>query len=342
MFIVGNDISSFQGSIDWATYKQNTNFVIIKMSEGTGFIDPEAGNNRQQARNYDLPRGFYHFAHPDLGNTPEDEAKYFCDLIDGDPIQVGEVLALDFEVNYNDPVTWCKTWLDTVSAHYNGLKPLIYLNQSIVQSYDWSPVVNAGYGLWIAAYTNDPTNNVFQTGKWSYAAIQQWSDNQTVPGIPTVADGDVFFGTSAQFLAYGYRAVIPQPTPQPVSTPVVSAPNDTPTPPTSVTTTPQPDANNTTSTSDTSTFQPVVSYESPSTEPVVVPPSAGSVDGVTTNTIVVDPTTQTPVNIPASSIPQPSSMPKAAGTTGTLTTPPSIPKQTIFSIILAWFEKIFA
>jgi len=228
--ILGNDISEFQGQINWPTYKENTNFVIMKATEGIGLIDAWFGNNRQQARNYQLLRGFYHFAHPDLGNSAEAEANYFCNLIDGNPILQSEILALDFEVTYSDPVTWSKEWLDAVTSHYNGTKPFIYLNQALCQDYDWTPVINAGYALWIADYTGDPTVNYFNGGAWQTAAIQQWTDSQTVPGIEGGVDGDAFFGTVEQFQAYGYQPPTPKvtssPTPVP-TTPESSAPTPT-------------------------------------------------------------------------------------------------------------------
>lgn len=203
-FIVGNDISEFQGNIDWSTYKNNTNFVFIKSSEGSSYIDSWFGNNRKQARTLNIPHGFYHFARPDLGNSAQQEAQFFCNIIDGDPINTGELLALDFEVSYNDPVSWCKNWLDFVSNHFNGIKPLIYLNQSLAQTYDWTDIINAGYGLWIAAYTYSPTNNSMNIGKFPFAVIQQWTDKQAVPGIAGNVDGDVFFGDRNDLEKYGY------------------------------------------------------------------------------------------------------------------------------------------
>lgn len=238
--IVGNDISNYQGEVDWGTYKDNTNFVIIKASEGIRYIDTWLGNNRQKARDLNLPRGYYHFARPDYGNSAIDEARYFVDLMDGQPLQEGEVLALDYEVHYADPVTWCKTWLDFVSQRYGGMKPLLYLNQSLATSYDWSPVVDAGYGLWLASYTFDPNINTGETGKWPFMALQQWSDKQLVPGIEGDTDGDVFFGTAEQFKAYGYHNPALTANPQPVSnpsTPIESVPTPINTP---VTPVPQP------------------------------------------------------------------------------------------------------
>lgn len=229
--ITGNDISEFQGNIDWPVYKNNSNFVMMKAGEGSSYIDGEFGNNRTQARNVQLPRGFYHFARPDLGNTPEQEAQFFCNLIDGDPIQEGEVLALDYEeMSYSAPVSWCKGWLDFVSQHFNGIKPLLYLNQSLVKSYDWQSVIDAGYGLWLADYTYDPNKNSGETGQWPFMAMQQWTDQQQVPGIPDNVDGDCFFGTEDEFKAYGYKKVQPVPPqaePAPVETNSVPPSADT-------------------------------------------------------------------------------------------------------------------
>jgi hypothetical protein len=115
-------------------------------------------------------------------------------------------------------VGWCKRWLDFVSQNL-GVKPLIYLNQSTAEGYDWQPVIDSGYGLWIAAYTYDPTNNNFKTGKWPFAAMQQWTDKQIVPGANGELDGDVFFGDSKAFGAYGYHKPVEVVTP-PVEIPI--------------------------------------------------------------------------------------------------------------------------
>jgi lysozyme len=214
----GIDISEFQGNIDWVTLKNNVNFVISKATEGVGFIDPWFGNNRSQARLAELPRGFYHFARPDTGNLPENEAQFFIDLMNGQPLQDGESIYLDYEVQYTgDNVAWALKWLQTVENALN-VKPILYTYQSMLTSYDWTPVANNGNGLWIAAPTNDPNNNDFQTGAWSFAMMQQWG-NQTIPGISTgVVDSDIFFGTEEEFKAYGYKA------PQPETSSVVSVP----------------------------------------------------------------------------------------------------------------------
>ena len=224
--LVGNDVSDYQEGIDYATFKNNANFVIAKATEGTTYIDTWFGNNRQQARNVGLPRMFYHFARPDKGNDPIAEAKFFLAVLNGQPLQEGECLALDFEENTDNPVDWAKKWLDYVFQE-TGVKPYFYSYQSMLTSYDWSPVVNAGYPLWIAAPNGDPNNTSYQTGAWKSAMCHQWG-TETVPGISGSVDGDSFFGDVAAFLASGYHVLVP-------------APNDPPTiPPTQPSTPPQP------------------------------------------------------------------------------------------------------
>lgn len=207
--IVGNDISAIgQGQVNYDLYKNNSNFVIVKASEGRDFTDPQLSRNQSEARRVGLPLGYYHFARPDKGNSPDQESDKFLSAIG--QLHEGEMLVLDFEVSYSDPVNWCKKWLDIVASKTNGTKPLIYLNQSQV-TLPWQPVVDAGYGLWIAAYTFDPNNNNFKKGPWPFAAMQQWTNAQTVPGISTKVDGDIFFGDITTFKKYGYKAVTPPP-----------------------------------------------------------------------------------------------------------------------------------
>lgn len=210
--IVGNDVSKWQGDINWDVYKNNSNFCILKATEGVGFTDPKFARNQSEARRVGLPVGYYHFARPDLGNIPEAEADYFLKAC-GTPSD-GEVFVLDYEPNWQggDAVGWCKKFLDRVQTKI-GVKPLIYLNQSQVKQFNWKSVIDGGYGLWIAAYTYDPNKNDVGIGQWPFMAMQQWTNQQKVPGISAVTDGNVFFGDVATFKKYGYKAPAPATTP---------------------------------------------------------------------------------------------------------------------------------
>lgn len=217
MISLGNDVSDYQGDIDFDVYKNNANFLITKSTEGTGFTAKKLYRNQSECRRVGLAIGYYHFARPDAGNSPEAEADYFVSKIG--VLKDGEVLVLDYEPPFwqGDQVAWCKRWLDRVASKTNGTKPLIYLNQSQM-ALNWKPVIDAGYGLWIAAYTGSPTNNNFNHGAWPVVAMQQWTNQQRVPGIQggnANVDGDVFFGDIATFKKYGYKNPTPTPPPPP-------------------------------------------------------------------------------------------------------------------------------
>lgn len=201
---LGNDISKYQGDINYDIFKNNTQFVLIKVTEGNGYTDPKFTRNQSEARRVGLLLGYYHFARPDLGNTPEAEANYFLSKI-GD-LKENEFLALDYEcaLQKQSDVTWCKKFLDVVFEK-TKVRPFIYLNQAQIKNFDWNEVVSGSYALWVACYTYDPNKNTFVIGEFKSAAIQQWSNKQTVPGISGGVDGNVFFGTLDILKKYGYH-----------------------------------------------------------------------------------------------------------------------------------------
>lgn len=200
--IVGNDISKYQGDIDFDIYKNNSNFVITKASEGNGYTDPKFFRNQSEARRVGIPLGYYHFARPDLNNSPDVEAEWFLKVCG--QLQDGEFLCLDYEATWTgNVVDWCLSFLNHVKEK-TSLKCFIYLNQALLKKYDWKSVVDGGYALWVAAYTYDPNKNDFVTGAWTSAAMQQWTNKQVVPGISGGCDGDCFFGTVKALAKYGY------------------------------------------------------------------------------------------------------------------------------------------
>ena len=198
----GIDISNWQ-TVDFDTLK--TDFILMKVSEGVAFPDPKFLNFQKQARTKGLLIGYYHFAKPDLGNTPEVEAEYFLNLCK--PTQ-GEVLCLDFEVSYIDKVVWCKKWLDYVYSK-TKCRPVIYLNKSTISGNNWSPIIDAGYGLWMADYSYNPDSEV-PSNPWPICAFRQYSNKLAVSGITGVVDANVFYGNASAFKKYGIPQLSPE------------------------------------------------------------------------------------------------------------------------------------
>jgi GH25 family lysozyme M1 (1,4-beta-N-acetylmuramidase) len=205
----GCDVSQFQSTINWDQLKTVVDFAIIRSSYGNGYTDPQFATNRDNSRRVGLLRGFYHYAYPQY-NSPQTEAQWFAQVV-GVP-QSGEILALDFEEPFANPVPWCKSFLDALSTARNGYKPLIYMNESLANAHDWSSVINAGYKLWLALWDFNANTSSFSV-PWSSGeiAIHQWTDKTTLTGISGNVDGDTFFGDSVVFQANGYAPITPPP-----------------------------------------------------------------------------------------------------------------------------------
>ncbi len=210
----GVDVSKWQDTIDWPRMKAEVDFAIIKAGGGcpdpgeslSKYIDNKFYINRDALRSLGMLRGFYWFTYPTV-NAPEEEANAFADTVL--PLQEGEVLALDIEGNIgSDPVGWSLRFLNKVYER-TGVKPIIYINQSMNNSYDWSPVVNSGYGVWLAGwdYVADPQNEV---SDWPFVAFEQYSNKGNVGGENPV-DLDSFNGSAEQFVKYGYHAPVAEP-----------------------------------------------------------------------------------------------------------------------------------
>lgn len=220
--IYGKDVSQ------WNNYTPGSeDFVMIKMSGGDAglYFDSKATVNYNNAVNAGKVVGGYHFAG---GGDPVAEADYFVRAMS--PVAENDVFALDWEIQHADPVGWCLSFVNEVHAKV-GVWPLLYINISTCNTYDWSPVLQ-NCGLWLAAPSiaydaNAPISHVY--------VMQQ---GPIVGGI----DQDVFFGDRAQLQAYGYHAPQPPaPTPQPTPpAPAPPAPEPTPTPTPEPTPAPEP------------------------------------------------------------------------------------------------------
>lgn len=206
--ILGIDVSHHQndaGPLNFAQVRASgREFVVIKATEGTGYVDPALATNRRNSHAAGLIVGFYHFAR--LG-SPAAEAAWFARTVG--PLQPGEFIVLDYEPNPVPPgsAAWSKAWLDAARAAL-GVAPLIYMNSYTMGADNWSGVAR-DYGLWLAKY--DHSTAASPTQWWPTEAMKQDNDKSLVVGVIGGVDDDVFYGTTAQLLAYGKGGVQPTP-----------------------------------------------------------------------------------------------------------------------------------
>lgn len=204
MTLNGIDISNWQRGIDLS--KVPCNFVIAKATEGIGYVDKSCDGFIQQAIKLGKPFGFYHFARPT--NDPIREAEFFynnCRGYFGKGIPI-----LDWESGNTSNVAWAKRWLDRV-YQLSGVKPVIYMSESVVNAYDWSAVAAADYGLWVAKYRDnnpDYNYNMANAGSrprvkwWKFYCMWQWTSSGRLNGYNGNLDCNAFYGDGSTWDAY--------------------------------------------------------------------------------------------------------------------------------------------
>lgn len=224
----GIDVSGWQAGINLAAI--DCDFVIMKATGGVSYVSTDCDRQFQQAKSLGRLRGVYHFANDDQkGSSAVAEADFFVDNTLG--YHDGEtILVLDWE-SHALPlgVGWAKAWLDRVYAR-TGIKPMIYMSVSVTFSYDWSSVVAADYGLWVAAYGTNPVTGFREVspptvGAWPFVAIYQYGSKGRVGGYGSDLDVNAAFMDRAGWLAYaavnGAPVEVPT-TPAPAPTPAPS------------------------------------------------------------------------------------------------------------------------
>lgn len=202
----GIDISNWQRDINLSAVKAD--FVIVKATEGIGYVDKSCDMLFQKALSLGKKLGFYHFARPTANNDPIREADFFYENCKG---YFGKAIPiLDWEAENKQNVAYAKAWLDRVYQR-SGVKPVIYMSESVVNAYDWSSVANADYGLWVAKYRDNATDynyNMANAGShpkvkwWKFYCMWQWTSTGRLDGYGYNLDCNVFYGDGATWDKY--------------------------------------------------------------------------------------------------------------------------------------------
>lgn len=197
MSLNGIDISKWQKGIDLSKVK--CDFVIMKATEGKSYVDPCCDDFFQKALKLGKKLGVYHFAN-NSDNTAKEEADWFIKNTKG---YIGKAIpVLDWEDNVKSNVNWALEWLERVEKAY-GCKPMIYMSESVVNSYNWSKVAKANYGLWVAKYRDNEKDYNYDMSKagnkpsvkhWDFYAMWQWTSSGRLDGFNANIDCDIFYG----------------------------------------------------------------------------------------------------------------------------------------------------
>lgn len=190
IMLKGIDISRYQNGINISNL--DIDFVIVKITEGVGYSDPNYKEFLNQALKSNKKIGLYHYARPDLNNTSEDEATWFVSKAK-DYIKQA-ILVLDWEVDTNK-TDWAYNFLKTVYEK-TKVRPIIYMSAYPANTYNWTKVVNGNFGLWIASYgANTGAPGAPPTNKyWPFYILWQYTSKGYINGYSKNLDLNYFYG----------------------------------------------------------------------------------------------------------------------------------------------------
>lgn len=180
----GIDVSSYQKDIDWsATAKdKNIKFVYVKATEGATYRSRHYQYNIENARQYGIHVGAYHFFRP---NVPvEKQFLNFTTVVKKEDQDL--IPLIDVEVRGNNLTV--KALVDSVLAFadkledYYGCKPMIYTGHAFYNSYLSGKI--PGYPLFIARYSKVEPR---LTGGANWV-LWQFSEKGVIAGIDHAVD----------------------------------------------------------------------------------------------------------------------------------------------------------
>lgn len=185
----GVDVASYQPTGLAAYHKAGASFAIVKLTEGTDYINPKAGAQVKSSRANHLYTHAYHFARFGASESQaKKEAAYFIKEAKKFDISKKRMLWLDWEDGSGNTVTGPKSsntkaimaFMEAVKAA--GWRPGLYSGASLLRTaVDTSQVIKKyGTCLWVASY---PTMAAVSTADFGYfpsmdgVAIWQFTRN---------------------------------------------------------------------------------------------------------------------------------------------------------------------
>lgn len=193
----GIDISSWQRGIDLS--RVPCDFVIVKSTEGTTYVDPCCDGFVQQAISLGKLWGFYHYV---TGGYPENEADFWVSQT-SDYFRAG-IPCVDWESGGNHAwgdTDYLRRFVQRV-IDKTGVKPLVYASAA---AFPWGVCKELGCGAWVAQYASNNATG-YQDSPWNEGAygcvIRQYSSAGRLAGYNGNLDLDKAYITEEQWKTY--------------------------------------------------------------------------------------------------------------------------------------------
>lgn len=196
--VLGTDVSSYQGEIDWEQVKAaGFEFVMIRAGyrgygrSGKLMEDKQAQENYEGAKAAGLQVGAYFFSQALNVEEAEEEAEFVMEIIEDWELDMP--LAFDWEClkdNYRTVDVDPRTLTDCAKAFCNavgaqGYDPMVYFNPSQSRK-DMYLAELTDFDFWLAMYSEN-MNYDYKVDMWQY------TNKGKIPGIKGNADINLYF-----------------------------------------------------------------------------------------------------------------------------------------------------
>ena len=200
--VLGVDVCSYQGQIDWQQVAAaGVEYAIIRVGgrgwgpEGKLYTDEYAQINYDGAKAAGLQVGTYFFSQATTVEEAQEEAQYVLQIMDGWELEMPVVFDWEQIPTWTDPesrtaemnarsVTDCTVaFCEQIRAA--GYTPMFYTNTHQYETLLYATEVDS-YGVWAAQYSDRLTFPY-------YLNMWQYTDAGTVPGIEGEVDLNLFF-----------------------------------------------------------------------------------------------------------------------------------------------------
>ena len=191
--LLGIDVSSFQGEIDWEKVKESgVEFAIIRLGFGYTVnmelvLDKYFQENLKGAKENDIKIGVYFYSYANEIEEVEKQAQFIVDNLNGENLDLGVTFDWenwnnfkDYHVNLYDLDNMYNSFKKVLED--NGYKTMLYGSKFYLKNI-WK---TEDKDIWLAHYTNK-TNYDKDYVMW------QFSDKGVVEGINSFVDLDVLY-----------------------------------------------------------------------------------------------------------------------------------------------------
>lgn len=189
-YLNGVDVASYQKGINFMVVP--CDFVIVKMTQGTSYINPAGSEQYESARAAGKLMGCYHYA---AGLDPIEEADFFLEVAHNHVTEA--ILVLDWEAEQNarwgnNDKAWIEAFCNRIKEK-TGVKPFVYIQASALDK-----ISGVDCYKWVAQYANDNETG-YQESPWNEGTydcqIRQYTSSLRLTGWGGRLDGNKFYGT---------------------------------------------------------------------------------------------------------------------------------------------------